>query len=125
MPSPYRHCVKKEGILDEEILDELAKTIRRQHCALLIGLGLADVDEKLPQRDLKEFLRRVVQWCVENKVITQKEIADNFKKPLEKEMLEAGELEKVELRTLTEIKVPVIVVEWYNSNRHEKAPSQC
>ena len=27
------------------------------------------------------------------------------------------------LRTLTEIKGPVIVVEWYNSNRHEKVPS--
>ena len=29
------------------------------------------------------------------------------------------------LRTLTEIKVPVIVDEWYNSNRHEKVPSRC
>jgi hypothetical protein len=32
---------------------------------------------------------------------------------------------KEHLRALTEIKVPVIVVEWYNSNRHEKGPSRC
>jgi hypothetical protein len=29
---------------------------------------------------------------------------------------------RVDLRALTEIKVPVIVGEWYNSNRHETAP---
>jgi SIR2-like domain/TIR domain len=96
MLPPYRHCVKKEGIIDEGILDELAKAIRRQRCALLIGLGLVEVDEDLPQRDLKELLRRMVQWCVENRLITQKEVEDDFKETLAKETLEASELEKIE-----------------------------
>lgn len=91
----YRQYIRKEGIIDQGILDELAKAIRRRHCALLIGLGLVEIDEDLPQRDQKEFLRRMVQWCVENKLITQKE-DDDFKKTLDKESLEAGELEKVE-----------------------------
>lgn len=92
----YRHYVKKDEIIDERILDELSKTIRRRCCALIIGLELAEVDEELPQRDLKELLKRMVKWCVENRLIIQKEVEDDFKNRLAKEKLEPSELEKVE-----------------------------
>jgi len=83
------HCIREEGVLQG-----LAKTIRRQHCALLIGLGLAfpeNIDEKLPQRHLKELLSRMVKWCEDEKLIAQEDIKKDFKK-----MLADGELEKAE-----------------------------
>lgn len=84
------------SIRDEKILFELAKAIRLQKCVLLMGLGIAlfddhDNDESYPQKHLKELLRRMIQWCVEKKVITQDEVIDDFQT-----MLQNGEVEKAE-----------------------------
>jgi SIR2-like domain len=98
----YLHCIKKE----RGILYELARTIRRQPCALLIGLGLAlpiEVDNGLSQSHLKELLGRMVQWGLGKKVFTKKDIKndqdiendDAIEKEFE-EMLTTGGLDRAE-----------------------------
>ena len=85
----YLHSVQEEGILQE-----LAKVIRFQRCILLIGLGLAvssDADEESPQKHLKEFLRRMIRWCMDNQVLPPGEVSDDFQN-----MLKNGELAKAE-----------------------------
>jgi hypothetical protein len=88
----YLHSFREEGLLRE-----LANIIRRQQCALLIGLGLAlppNTEKEMPLTHpghLKELLRRMILWCIEHKNIDEKETEDDFEK-----MLAAGDLSKVE-----------------------------
>lgn len=82
------------NVREENLLLQLAKTIRRRDCILLIGLGLAlpvEENEQLPQKHLKELLRRKLQWCKERKLIEQDDILRGFEKDLSD-----GHLEKVE-----------------------------
>lgn len=102
--APYLHYVKDQ----KGFVHELAKTIRHQHCALLIGLGLAlpiEVDNGLTQSHLKELLRRMVQWALEQKLFNkqgtdnddEKENGAKIKEEFD-DLLATGNLYKADLK---------------------------
>lgn len=88
--------IKEEGGLNQRVLKELARAIRRRRCVLLMGLAL--VEEELQRRDRKEILEKMVQWCVKNKLIAEQGTEDDFRETLAKKTLEQDELNRLELR---------------------------
>lgn len=94
----YYLCINEEGVLDQ-----LADAIRRKCCVLLVGLGVADVDEDLLERDPKAFLRKLVQWCAEKDIISAK-MGEDLKVALDKEDLSGVQLQLQEYLTETDQK---------------------
>ncbi len=116
----YLHCVNDE----EPLFYELAKALRRQHCALLIGLGLSlpiEVDNKLPQSHLKELLARMVQWGLEKQAFKKQGIENNHlienDDEIKKEfdiLFSTGDLDKAELK----------IQEYINANMRKQCISE-
>lgn len=86
----YLHHIFEEGRLQE-----LAKAIRLQNSILLIGLGLVfptDPDDHLPQKHMRQFLCRMVEWCF-GKQLFEVEVLNDFY-----DLLKNRQLDKVEIK---------------------------